>query len=123
MTLIHFLIADQLPEFLLSGNPWLCDCNMEWLLSINQRATGYPRVLDLDSVQCHLNGQVHANSSHTFPVLQVRSWFKSTKYGQYQNVMVTHPYQKCRKLVVLLVSSMWCAWSFWYQCAVTLYNC
>ena len=70
MTLIHFLIAAQLPEFLLSGNPWLCDCNMEWLLSINQRATGFPRVQDLDDVQCDLNGQVTGNSSRV-PVLQV----------------------------------------------------
>ena len=72
MTLIHVLIVDELAEFLLGGNPWLCDCNMEWLLSTNHRSTPdtpHPRILDLDHVTCHLNGQ--ANSSQ-LPVLQVK---------------------------------------------------
>ena len=78
MTFIHVLIVDELAEFLLGGNPWLCDCNMEWLLSTNHRSTPgtsgtpdtpHPRILDLDHVTCHLNGQ--ANSSQ-LPVLQVK---------------------------------------------------
>ena len=54
----------------MGGNPWLCDCTMEWLLSINQRTTGFPRVLDLDLVQCSLNGPINTNSSQV-PVVQL----------------------------------------------------
>ena len=43
---------------------------MEWLLSINQRPSGYPRVLDLDLVQCSLNGPISTNSSQV-PVVQL----------------------------------------------------
>ena len=43
---------------------------MEWLLSINQRPSGYPRVLDLDLVQCSLNGPINTNSSQV-PVVQL----------------------------------------------------
>ncbi len=40
------------PEFLLSGNPFSCDCSMEWLQQINDISLNgdHPFVADLDEV-------------------------------------------------------------------------
>lgn len=50
--------ADRpLPEFYIGGNPFQCDCKMEWLQRINQLAAGlrqYPVVMDLPGVYCKL---------------------------------------------------------------------
>ena len=48
-----------MPEFLIAGNPFFCDCEMEWLQKINQLSQHrqYPRVMDLDSVRCKLNNR------------------------------------------------------------------
>ena len=50
--------AANRPEFYLGGNPFLCDCNLEWLKSINERGEGsgvrYPLVRDLESIYCKL---------------------------------------------------------------------
>ena len=42
--------------FLLGGNPFLCDCNLEWLQSINneENFSLYPIVNDLESIYCRL---------------------------------------------------------------------
>ncbi len=47
------------PEFLLGGNPFLCDCEMEWLQKINSMASHghHARVGDLEDVKCRLNSQ------------------------------------------------------------------
>ncbi|KPM12045.1 toll-like protein [Sarcoptes scabiei] len=51
------------PIFLISGNPYYCDCTMEWLQRVNQLVGGvtgsgmistYPRIGDLDLVECEL---------------------------------------------------------------------
>ncbi|OTF82277.1 toll-like protein, partial [Euroglyphus maynei] len=51
------------PIFLISGNPYFCDCTMEWLQRVNQLVGGvtgsgtistYPRIGDLDHVECEL---------------------------------------------------------------------
>ena len=44
------------PEFYFGGNPFLCDCNLEWLKTINkeENAMLYPRVNDLESIYCRL---------------------------------------------------------------------
>uniref|UniRef100_A0A0P5S831 Toll receptor 13 n=1 Tax=Daphnia magna TaxID=35525 RepID=A0A0P5S831_9CRUS len=46
-----------LPEFYLGGNPFQCDCDMEWLQRINalNNAGQYPRAMDLDSIYCRLS--------------------------------------------------------------------
>lgn len=43
----------SLPEFYLGGNPFECDCSMEWLQRINN-LTGrqHPRVMDLPNIEC-----------------------------------------------------------------------
>ncbi|XP_071445943.1 toll-like receptor 6 [Hetaerina americana] len=46
-----------LPEFYIGGNPFRCDCSMEWLQVINNMTSSlrqYPKVADLDAVYCRL---------------------------------------------------------------------
>ena len=40
------------------------------IISILQQSTGYPRIVDLDDVECHLNGPISNNTS-PLPILQV----------------------------------------------------
>lgn len=46
----------SLPEFYIGGNPYLCDCTMEWLQRVNRQSQTrtQPRVMDLDSIYCKL---------------------------------------------------------------------
>ncbi|XP_046398301.1 toll-like receptor Tollo [Ischnura elegans] len=47
----------SLPEFYIGGNPFRCDCSMEWLQVINNMTSSlrqYPKVADLDAVYCRL---------------------------------------------------------------------
>ncbi|XP_055857222.1 toll-like receptor 7 [Episyrphus balteatus] len=42
-----------LPEFYLGGNPFECDCSMDWLQRINNLTTRqHPRVMDLPNIEC-----------------------------------------------------------------------
>ncbi|XP_069690594.1 toll-like receptor Tollo [Periplaneta americana] len=47
----------DLPQFYIGGNPFHCDCTMEWLHRINQLShlRQHPRVMDLDTVTCRLS--------------------------------------------------------------------
>ncbi|XP_049806878.1 toll-like receptor 7 [Schistocerca nitens] len=44
----------SLPEFYMAGNPFQCDCQMDWLPKINNMTNPrqYPRVMDLSSIVC-----------------------------------------------------------------------
>ena len=59
----HLLTKDNLiagqPEFLLSGNPLICDCDLEWLPGINseEMQEHHPQVSDLSDIKCRLNNQ------------------------------------------------------------------
>lgn len=45
--------AKPLPEFYLGGNPFECDCTMDWLQSVNNlTARQHPRVMDLANIEC-----------------------------------------------------------------------
>ncbi|XP_071521732.1 toll-like receptor Tollo [Panulirus ornatus] len=46
----------DLPEFYLGGNPFECDCTMEWLQTINSLddTRQHPTVIDLDTISCRL---------------------------------------------------------------------
>ncbi|KAL1131634.1 hypothetical protein AAG570_011247 [Ranatra chinensis] len=45
-----------LPEFYIGGNPFQCDCSMEWLQRINKldHLRQHPRVMDLEGIYCKL---------------------------------------------------------------------
>nr|CAH7734364.1 unnamed protein product [Callosobruchus chinensis] len=54
----------SLPEVYLGGNPFHCDCTMEWLQLINNMSASrqYPKVMDLENVMCkmtHSRGMTH----------------------------------------------------------------
>lgn len=46
----------KLPEFYIGGNPFKCDCTLEWLQRINQLnyLRQYPKVMDIDNIYCKL---------------------------------------------------------------------
>lgn len=46
-----------LPQFMVAGNPYLCDCHMEWLQRLGNLddSRQYPRVIDLADVACQLS--------------------------------------------------------------------
>lgn len=45
----------ELPEFYIGGNPFVCDCNIEWLKNINAGNTQtYPRIMDIEKIYCKL---------------------------------------------------------------------
>ncbi|XP_037940095.1 toll-like receptor 6 [Teleopsis dalmanni] len=45
----------ELPEFYIGGNPYTCDCNIDWLQKINNiKSRQYPRIMDLQSIYCKL---------------------------------------------------------------------
>ncbi|KAJ8921595.1 hypothetical protein NQ315_010500 [Exocentrus adspersus] len=46
----------DLPEFYIGGNPYKCDCTMEWLQKVNvgNRARTQPKLVDLESIYCQL---------------------------------------------------------------------
>ncbi|XP_033228043.1 toll-like receptor 7 [Belonocnema kinseyi] len=47
-----------LPEFYIGGNPFNCNCSMDWLPVINNISAlrQYPRVMDLDNAMCRVSG-------------------------------------------------------------------
>lgn len=61
----------DLPQFFIGGNPFYCDCKMEWLLRINHLSNlrQYPQVLDLDAVTCSL---AHSRGSPPQPLLSLK---------------------------------------------------
>jgi len=45
----------SLPQFYIGGNPFLCNCTMEWLQRINKlEIRQHPVIMDLDSIYCKL---------------------------------------------------------------------
>lgn len=58
-----------LPEFYLGGNPFECDCTMEWLTRINNfTARQHPRIMDLHVVECVMP---HNRGAPIRPILSV----------------------------------------------------
>ncbi|GBP85498.1 Toll-like receptor 7 [Eumeta japonica] len=59
----------SLPEFYIGGNPFNCDCSIEWLPLINNMTAmrQYPRLMDLENVLCkmtHTRGVTHIPLSY-----------------------------------------------------------
>ena len=56
--MFSFSLAGQ-PEFLLGGNPLICDCELQWLPEMNrdELQEDQPRISDLEDIKCRLNNQ------------------------------------------------------------------
>ncbi|XP_022899811.1 toll-like receptor 6 [Onthophagus taurus] len=61
-----------LPEFYIGGNPFQCDCTMEWLQRINKldHLRQHPRVMDLESIYCKL---LYNRDSNYLPLINAES--------------------------------------------------
>ncbi|XP_066253458.1 toll-like receptor 6 [Euwallacea similis] len=59
-----------LPEFYIGGNPFQCDCTMDWLQRINKldHLRQHPRVTDLESIYCKL---LHNRENSYMPLIEV----------------------------------------------------
>ena len=75
-------------ELLLAGNPWLCDCTMQWLQTVNTRPGGV-RVADLDSLVCALNGVADGLSNSSLASVQ------DLVPGQFMCQYEAHCIQQC----------------------------
>lgn len=62
----------SLPEFYIGGNPFHCDCSMEWLPLINNMTNlrQHPRVMDLENVMCKMT---HSRGTTHLPLTSVKS--------------------------------------------------
>ncbi|XP_017051243.2 toll-like receptor 7 [Drosophila ficusphila] len=59
-----------LPEFYLGGNPFECDCTMDWLQRINNLTTRqHPRVMDMANIECVMP---HARGAAVRPLSGLR---------------------------------------------------
>lgn len=79
----------SLPEFYIGGNPFECDCSMDWLPTINNVTTQhrvYPKVMDLDNVVCK------TTSSRGAEVVSVLSAGPSQFLCKYE----THCFTTCK---------------------------
>lgn len=43
-----------LPEFYIGNNPYLCDCNLDWLQKIEPDTRTHPKLMDLNIIYCKL---------------------------------------------------------------------
>ncbi|XP_056635360.1 toll-like receptor 6 [Diorhabda sublineata] len=61
-----------LPEFYIGGNPFQCDCTMEWLQRINKldHLRQHPRVMDLESIYCKL---LYNRETNYLPLIEAES--------------------------------------------------
>jgi len=62
---------EELPQFLLGGNPVLCDCSMQWFKTINENNSiqRYPLIADLESIYCRL---VYTTEQAFIPLVEAR---------------------------------------------------
>jgi len=69
----------QRPMFYFGGNPFLCDCNLEWLQTINneENFSLYPIVNDLESIYCRL---MFSKENAVVPLVEAKSTDFLCKY-------------------------------------------
>lgn len=70
LRLKHLPDNKTLPEFYVGGNPFNCDCTMDWLALINSMASSrqYPKIMDLQNVLCKMSysrGATHLLATET----------------------------------------------------------
>ncbi|EAT46215.1 AAEL002583-PA [Aedes aegypti] len=63
-------VDKPLPEFYLGGNPFECDCSMEWMQRVNNlTARQHPKILDLPNVECIMP---HARGTPIRPIISLK---------------------------------------------------
>lgn len=61
--------SNELPEFYLGGNPFECDCTMEWIQRVNNfTLRQHPKIMDLHNIECIMP---HARGSLIRPIMQL----------------------------------------------------
>jgi Leucine-rich repeat (LRR) protein len=61
--------VDPLPEFYLGGNPFECDCNMEWIQRVNNfTSRQHPKIMDLPNIECVMP---HTRGQQIRPIMQL----------------------------------------------------
>eukprot|EP00090_Calanus_glacialis_P019644 TRINITY_DN30137_c0_g1_i1.p1 TRINITY_DN30137_c0_g1~~TRINITY_DN30137_c0_g1_i1.p1 ORF type:complete len:1191 (-),score=181.26 TRINITY_DN30137_c0_g1_i1:163-3735(-) len=62
----------DLPQFLLGGNPIICDCEMQWFKTVNDNNNiqRYPIIADLESIYCRL---VYTTEQAFIPLVEARN--------------------------------------------------
>ena len=60
-----------IPEFYIGGNPFRCDCSMEWLQMVNNmtQLRQYPRIMDLDNIMCKMT---YSRGLPTLPAIDAK---------------------------------------------------
>ncbi|KAL7020472.1 hypothetical protein ACKWTF_011553 [Chironomus riparius] len=60
---------EPLPEFYLGGNPFECDCNMEWIQRVNNfTSRQHPKIMDLPNIECVMP---HSRGQQIRPIMQL----------------------------------------------------
>jgi Leucine-rich repeat (LRR) protein len=63
----------SVPEFHLGSNPFLCDCEMDYLLKLSKLAQSghYPHIMDLDMITCTITNHKNSSAPHILqPLLE-----------------------------------------------------
>ncbi|KAL5285105.1 hypothetical protein ACFFRR_007069 [Megaselia abdita] len=66
-----------IPEFSIGGNPFKCDCNLDWVQKVNIESRTQPKLMDLSTIQCYL--PYNGNRTH-IPLLEAKSSELLCKY-------------------------------------------
>lgn len=72
LRIAHVPSNKSLPEVYLGGNPFHCDCSMEWLQVINSISGSrqYPKVMDAENVMCKMT---HSRGMESMPLSQAKA--------------------------------------------------
>lgn len=64
MNALRLRTVAVLPQIFIAGNPFYCDCTMEWLQRINNLDTSrqYPKIVDLERIMCEFPFTRHHKS-------------------------------------------------------------
>uniref|UniRef100_A0A1I8PJR2 TIR domain-containing protein n=1 Tax=Stomoxys calcitrans TaxID=35570 RepID=A0A1I8PJR2_STOCA len=74
-------VDKPVPEFYLGGNPFECDCSMEWLQRINNMTTRqHPRIIDLANIECLMP---HSRNAPIRPLTSLSSSDFVCKYNSH----------------------------------------